>query len=143
MLNKRICLLFVSFICVFGGLVIYLTLRQNTFIHLFIGERLSDKLYIQHSQNNFLFIFLKYYFVDLLWGISLSFALIAVTEIVSFKRIIFCSLFSFIFGLLFEIIQYYDLVNGTFDFIDIFMYLIAALISAVINIIIFKGDKKL
>ncbi len=138
MLRKRLLLALISFVSISIGLIIYLTLRENTYIHLFVGETFSDKLYIEHSKTNPFIIFIKYYFVDFLWCLSLLFALASISFSFSKKLIIAISIVSFVLGVLFEILQYYCLVNGTFDVADIVMYLIASIVGSAINIELLK-----
>lgn len=90
------------------------------------------------ANDNVIAVFLKCYFIDFLWGISLAFALNSVAYSFANKKIIINCFVTFLLGLLFEFAQLADIIRGTFDFVDIIMYAFAALISAAININIFK-----
>lgn len=126
-----------SLASLFLGIFIYLILRNDTYFHSYIPEYVKSFFYIQISEN-YITDFLKYYFVDFLWGISLVSALNAVSYSHSKKSTVINSLVSFGVGLLFELLQLLDVISGTFDVIDISMYAVTALTGAVININIFK-----
>ena len=119
------------------GVFIYLILRNDTYFHAYISEDIKSFFYIQ-TDKNFFIDFLKYYFIDFLWGLSLVSALNAVSLLNNKKSILINSIFTIFSGLLFELLQLSGIVNGTFDFIDILMYAVAASIVAVININKFK-----
>ena len=112
-------------------------MRNDTHFHSFIPEEIKVMFYI-HTNKNIFIDFLKYYFTDFLWGMSLTFALNAVAYSHKKKSIIIKSIITFFVGLLFELAQLFGVINGTFDIADIIMYALAAIITAVININIFK-----
>lgn len=132
--KKRITLLSVSFACLFLGLSIYLFLRRNTYIHTIMNFSIIDSLYIEHPHNNQFLRFIKYYFIDFLWCFSFNLSLVSVSYSFSKKIIIIYSFISFFVGFIFEIMQLIGFVNGTFDCIDIIMYLIASVLGFAINI---------
>lgn len=138
MLKLRIKFLSLSIICLVLGLAIYLFLRSDTYLHLYIPRCISD--YQVPLQNNIAADFIKYYFVDFLWGIALSFGLISVSYSINRKSVVAISVFSLFCGVGFELLQLLDLCNGTFDLLDIGMYAAASIIFAVININTLKKE---
>lgn len=140
MRNYRIKCLAISTLSLLAGLVIYIFLRDDTYIHDFLSVVLN--LTVESKCiNSVLCDFLKYYFVDYLWGAALAFSLCSVAVNLTHKSIVKMSCVSFALGVLFEIAQYFSLVNGTFDFIDICMYAAASIVCAAININLFLRRK--
>lgn len=127
----------------FFGFVIYIFLRSGTYIHELLPQNMQLFFLEVSSQTevNYLTEFLKYYFVDYLWGASLAFALCSVISVPNKIRIIAVAFVSFFLGVLFEISQHFSVVDGTFDLIDICMYAAASFVCAVININIFLRRK--
>lgn len=125
------------------GLAIYIFLRSGTYIHDFLSENLNVVLneIKCKTADNILNNFFKYYFVDFLWGCSLTFALCSVSTKACKSNVLMHSVFSFALGVLFEVAQYFSFINGTFDFIDICMYAAASIAGAAININIFLRRK--
>lgn len=134
----RILFFFLSFITLFIGFSIYIFLRDGTYIHLFLEKSVFLNQLPKVTVTNPLTNFLGYYFVDFLWGLSLSFFLTAVAYKITFKSIILISAISSISGVVFELGQCFSVINGTADFIDVSMYLAASVFCAVFNIVIFK-----
>lgn len=118
------------------GLLIYIFLRQDTYIHQFLNEEIQVYLYkIAFNADKYRFVsFLKYYIVDYLWGAALTFSLCSVAANPNIKSAIAVSCVSFVLGTEFEIAQYFSVINGTFDWLDICMYATASFLCAVINI---------
>lgn len=136
MLKNRVFSAIQSAVALVAGLFIYLFLRSDTHIHSFLSAYsiplLSNIKTLE--ANGVFFDFLKYYFADFLWGFALAAALCTIAPQFSKKHIIKSGLISFACGLVFEILQKFSVVGGTFDFADIFMYFASAAIFAVINI---------
>lgn len=137
MFKQRLCLIAVSAISLIWGLIIYIFMRSDTYIHDFL--KLFFDISYHFQQNSVVTQFLKYYFVDFLWGLALPCALLSVSVDIKKKNIIAISILSFCLGVLFETAQLLSIVNGTFDFCDIGMYTAASLCFAVISI---KNIKK-
>lgn len=142
MVKKRIILSMISAISLTFGLMIYLVLRKDTYFHGWLPQAFCDLIY-SDVERNFVTDFLKYYLPDFLWAFSFSSALTAVTMPLRNKRLFFISLVVFTVGAAYETLQYFEIVDGTFDLFDILMYAVAALISAAINIKFFKGEEKI
>lgn len=118
------------------GFIIYIFMRSDTYIHFLLPENLKISLYEISCKipHNILLDFFRYYFVDFLWGLSLSFALCSVSLKVCKSNVLIISACSFVLGVVFEVAQYFSLINGTCDFADICMYAAASLACAAINI---------
>ena len=137
-MKRRLFLVIASLICLISGLIIYIFLREGTFIHLFFEKNFFVREISAFSADNFFVSFLKYYFVDYLWCVSLSFLLTAISYEISFRKIVFISVSSSLFGILLEAAQFFSVINGTADFIDVSMYVAAGVFSAAFNIVIFN-----
>lgn len=139
----RIVNLLLSLFALLSGLLIYLFFRNDTYIHSFLPDYISEYFYIEDSEQKtgIILDFIKYYFADFLWGISFSSALISVIYSYEVKLIIIYSAISFVIGLIFEICQHSGIIGGTFDYADICMYFAASVLVAVINIKIIKRSK--
>ena len=129
-----------SAVCLLSGLAIYVFLRTDTYFHAMLPDAARDFFGgISNSVPSNLFTgFLRYYFVDFLWGASLTFALCAVSHEIKRKNIIISALVSLAVGILFEFAQLFSLVSGTFDFADIAMYVAASALCAAICLKFFR-----
>lgn len=134
--RKLICFIF-SVASLVLGLLIYVFLRNGTYMHLFLNYIDFFGEFSPLKYNNCFAQFLKYYLADFLWGISLSYFLSAISFEYSTKRAVVNSLVSITLGVLLELFQKLDIINGTADICDVFMYVAAGLIHAVFNIIFF------
>lgn len=125
-----------SALSLFLGLIIYMFMRSGTNFHFLLPDAIRNFLYGISGAvpDNFITDFLRFWFVDFLWGVSLTFALISVTTQATKKKFISVSCVSFAAGVLFEFAQLFSLVSGTFDVLDILMYAAASLLCAVISI---------
>lgn len=139
-------ILFNIVISLLSGLTIYLLFRSNTYIHRVLFEFFNIKretALIPFQTNNVIVNFLSYYFVDGLWCYAFVFSLVAFSCRLSEIKIVLIGLFVFLSGVVLEVLQNRGFINGTFDWIDIAMYLIAATLAIAINLkIIRKGEKK-
>ncbi len=139
---NKIRLTYISFalVSLLIGAVIYIFLRQGTYIHLIFSEEILNEICrLRNSISNLPIInFLKYYFIDFLWCLALCFSLLAVTDFRNRFCVLVSVMVSALFGLLYELAQLLSIVSGTFDFIDVTMYIVASLCVAMINIKIIK-----
>ncbi|MBQ8740572.1 MAG: hypothetical protein IJY79_03355 [Clostridia bacterium] len=85
--------------------------------------------------------FIKYYLADYLWCLSLSCGL-HIIFLPDMKKSIVLTIISFIFGIAYECLQKFNIINGTGDKIDIILYLLAALTVNLINFILIKKEEK-
>lgn len=92
-------------------------------------------LFYKHliSKDSFLFIFIRNYLLDSLWAVSFFFASIIFFRNIAKKYLILTSLFVFVNGIVFELMQLEGIANGTFDFADIITYMFAVLIACLIE----------
>ena len=139
MVKYRLKSVILSALSLFLGLIIYIFMRSETNFHFLLTEGIRNYLFnISNAvPDNFFTDFLRFWFVDFLWGMSLTFALISVTVEATKKKIITVSCVSFLAGALFELAQLFSLVSGTFDIFDVAMYAAASLISAAVSIKLF------
>ena len=136
----RLRYLFFAFVSLLVGAVIYIVLREGTYIHLILGEEILNRISLLHNSVADLPIidFLKYYFVDFLWCLALCFSLLAVTDFKNRFCALLVAIVSPMLGLLYELAQLLSIVSGTFDLIDVVMYILASLCATMINIKIIK-----
>jgi len=139
MVKYRLKSVVLSALCLLFGLLIYVFMRSETNFHFLLPDETRSFLFGISSAvpDNFLTDFIRFWFVDFLWGMSLTFALISVTTEATKKKFIFSSCVSFAAGVLFETAQLFSLVSGTFDILDIFMYAAASLLCAAVSIKLF------
>lgn len=110
-----------------GG-ILYVLFRNNTYISQFV-ERFVEINWLHEQLYTKKIGFLKYYLPDFLWAFALCFALIAIFD----KKTFICAATSFVYGLLWEFLQYMDIIDGTGDIYDIIMYLTASVTAVMIN----------
>ena len=86
------------------------------------------------NNSNIFFRLLRNYLPDFLWAFSFFFLTIIFSFNISEKKYLFISGIYVVFiGIIFEILQYFNIAKGTFDFFDIVIYLIAILIACFIE----------
>ncbi len=131
MKNKKIKIYLINIIIpLIIGLLIYLLLRENTYLSGYI--RKYDKFNIiialrniMTFPDNIFIYYIKYNFIDSLWSYSLVWSVfISLKRKTKLSLLITC-LFSVVFGITIEIFQFLQIIKGTFDFIDIASYLFA------------------
>ena len=93
-------------------------------------------------KNNIIYTIIRNYLSDGLWAISFYFIAINFSKNITKKYILLTSIFVFSIGIIFEIMQLINIAHGTFDLIDIFVYLIAILISCLIEKYIMEGKNE-
>ena len=117
--HKFICIL----ICLFSltcGFLSYVFFRPDTYFHVCVKEIVN----IPESNSDGLVTYIfKYYFSDFAWAFSLT---VSLSLIHSLKD---SAVISFLFGVIWEIMQKMKIVKGTFDVVDILVYFIAVIIS--------------
>ena len=125
MKSVKIMYVFNIVVPLLAGVLLYLFLRDDTYIHTFFpwfAEFKGEKVYSN--------CFLRFYLPDWLWAYSLTFALTLVYD-KNGKLLV-----SILSGILFEVLQALRIINGTFDYLDITMYISASLSAEVIIYII-------
>ena len=117
------------------GLFIYLIYRPETYISKLILSYIEFQFYkykIPVLNNNFI----KFYFPDYLWAFSLSCGLHLIFKPKQLNTA-YCTILVSIIGLMYELLQWVNFINGTGDFIDIIFYTLAGF---TVNIINFKKE---
>ena len=131
--------MFISAFCLILGLAIYTFLRHGTYYHEFLPQGI--RAYFSNISNsvpdNFITDFIRFWFVDFLWGVSLTFALISVLTEATKKKLISAACVSFAAGVVYELCQLFSLVSGTFDILDVAMYAAASFVCAAVSINLF------
>ena len=120
-----------SFAALLGGAMLYILLRPDSYI----GKLFSYCRYIFDFQNGLRHIsadFLRYYLPDMLWALALGCCL---QGFVAPKGVgLLCGAVSLLFGMLWELLQFGDVLKGTGDWWDVLMYFCGALASVIINL---------
>ncbi len=134
--TKILCFGLIGIFSLFFGLLIYLLFRENTIVSkLFL--QFVDLQIICNALAPIESNFLKYYFVDFLWALSLSCGLHLIF-LPKTNGSVLCSVTVVVFGAIFEFFQTVGWVNGTGDALDVISYMLAAV---AVNIINFKKGK--
>lgn len=84
-------------------------------------------------RSNLVFTIMRNYLSDGLWGASFFFFAINFAENISKRYILLTSSFVISLGIIFELMQLMNLAKGTFDLIDIFVYVFAVIISCLVE----------
>lgn len=134
--------LLLSFLCLLSGSVIYILYTPSVF---FIRTTFSLSTLFTLQENlrwiKYIFsdtAFIRYHLSDILWYQSLLFMIIYIYHI---KKIFHAGVvyyFAISLPFVFEILQLVRLIPGTFDWWDIFFYLILLFL----NYFIYIGKKK-
>lgn len=83
--------------------------------------------------------FLKYYLPDYLWGVALACGLHAIFNPKA-KESLICTVVVVLLGALYEVLQWFGIISGTGDIVDVVLY---ALAGATVNVINYKrGNSK-
>ena len=111
---------------------IFLPLLTGLFIYLFVNKRayISTIINIPLKINvkGLAGVFVKCWLCDMLWSYALTAALYLV--LIPFRyRLILSATASFIVGVFLEGLQYFNIISGTFDVLDIIFELTAVLIA--------------
>ena len=118
------------FALILGG-VIYVLFKGNSYISVFVRQFipvLGEEIVIINSSCRVL-----YYLPDFLWALSLSCGL-HIIFMPEMKGSLLCTFAVVGLGLVFEILQFLEFVNGTGDIIDVIMYLLAGMSVNLINL---------
>lgn len=121
------------------GCIIYIVFRPDTYISdLFDNIIFIEKLRITFSESNC--NFLRFYLPDYLWCFSLSCGLIAILAH-KLSDIFICVTVALMCGVVWELLQLLNITSGTYDYLDILMYLLATICVATINLRSFRNEK--
>ena len=113
----------------FFGILIYIFLRPDNLIYNYL---FTSPIKITINTDSKLISFLGYSLPNGLWSMSFSQLIFHIYKIISLKTIMLSSVMLFV-GIIIELLQYKSFINGTFDFNDIFSYIISYLIILIIQ----------
>lgn len=85
------------------------------------------------NKSNFIFKILRNYFSDMCWAFSFFFMSIIFTSNITKKSLLINSVYVLTIAIIFELLQYFKYVKGTFDVIDVFVYIVSTIIACLIE----------
>ncbi len=132
-MSNRVCFLVLSVICLLSGGIFYILWRDTSYIAL-IFNKIDLIILLRKLINNKILLHISFYLPDYLWGLGLCCGLFWIFGD-KIKNIVLCSLFTIVYGIIWEILQYFSVVNGTGDLLDMIMYLLAVLTALIIFIL--------
>ena len=127
-MSNRMFFCFVGSSALIIGTSFYILCRQNSIVTVILQSFMP--LNISVLANNTFVKSISYYFPDFLWALGLCCGLFAIFDYHD-KSAIICPIITFTYGLIWEILQHADKVSGTFDYLDILMYLTASLLAVI------------
>lgn len=131
MKRKNLFLIVNNLIPLALGLVIYLLCYKSTYINTTFENIFGFSLPYFYFDNTF-HRFITCWACDILWAYSLTFALFICLN--TFKNALFISgIIAILFSIGIELLQINDIINGTFDIVDIFIE-VTIIIFAIIKI---------
>ena len=132
-------LIFLSIVSIVFGGIIYTGFRSSSIILFnwieYIGLiNLVENLRIFTLEyKDSLPLWFLYSLPDGLWMFSYSCIVLVIWRMEVTKYSLLCILSLLMFSIIFEILQYYQYVNGTFDIIDIIFFIFGGLFPLYIN----------
>lgn len=132
-LYSLIALMFV----LYGALVYLFFVPESLFLSLFKIET-TYPLFTIGNEN--VSILVTSYLADILWSVSFVFAVQAVMCLKS-QKVFLLFMCSFL-GCFFELLQMLNVVKGTFDIVDMFVYPLGTAIGILLIELIQKGEKQ-
>lgn len=139
--KRKIFILINTIVPILIGAAIYYVISPDVLFVQKIDEILGYGIHINRINYDLFFIrFIRNYFLDMLWGYALVFALFLIVDNTAKIWIIF--LIAISFSAVMEFLQLTSFVYGTFDIFDIVAEFIAELMAVIIiKIITFKEGK--
>ncbi len=125
-MSNRMFFCFIGSSSLFIGGSIYVLCRQHSYITILLQNFISFN--ISFFANSILLRNISYYIPDFLWAFGLCCGLFAILGN-NLRIALVCSVITFIYGTIWELLQHISVVNGTFDFWDILMYLTASILA--------------
>lgn len=122
------------------GLVIYFFLKPDTYVIKWIFSFFNFNFTYSISHNNLIVKFIYCYLCDILWAYALTFAVYYFSDFFTHKYFI-AMLITIVFCVLIEFLQFFDIITGAFDVLDILFEIIANVL-ALMYIFIFSGGYK-
>ena len=119
-------------ICVLvtGG-ILYVLFREHTLVATLLSS-MPFVACLRSVMTPFSNEFICYYIPDFLWAFSLGCLLKSVPGFSN--KSMLCGMIAFNSGIVWELLQFAGFVRGTFDWIDILMYLLAGILCQFIKI---------
>ncbi len=112
-------------------------------IFLCIGVFIYFIFYIGFFRKNTLFFsFVRNYIPDTCWTLSFFFLSINFTKSLTKNSIIVNSIYVFIISILYESLQLFSIIKGTFDLIDILIYALSIILSCFIELILRRKENE-
>lgn len=123
-MERKILTFFINiFLPLAVGLCIYLLFYSGTFLNLLFGIEMHIRA------KSLLGIFIKSWACDILWSYALTYSLYL--ALYAFKRrIAISAILSICIVTVFELLQLFGKVKGTFDILDIIFQIAAVLLAA-------------
>lgn len=135
-MSRRWLNILVGTVSLLLGCLFYICFRETTYVALAFGKMalVAD---LQQIGRSYSCHFVRYYFPDFLWGLSLGCFLQAI-HLPNKWGCVSCSAVVCFLGIFWEVLQHTKIVSGTGDLLDVLMYLSAGFCVAIIN---YKGSK--
>jgi hypothetical protein len=132
-------LIFLSILSILFGGVIYIAFRSSSIIlfkwidYIMLIDPVENLRIVTLPYNEYLPDWFLYSLPDGLWMFSYSCIVLVIWERKITKYSLLWLLSLPMISILFEVLQYYDYFNGTFDIIDIIFYIFGSLLPILIN----------
>ena len=94
------------------------------------------------TKSNVVFTIIRNFLPDVCWTISFFFMSIRFATNITKKYILLTSLYVFCIALLFELLQFFKIVKGTFDILDVITYTISIILACLIEILIRRKENE-
>lgn len=120
---KKRFLLSVIFLII--GVIIYVVYRN--------GIMVKDNIVLSAIRN---------YLPDVCWTLSFYYASVNFAFNISKNYILLNSIYVFLISIVFEFLQYFGIVEGTYDILDILIYLTSIIFACLIEIIIRRKENE-
>lgn len=135
-MSKRIWNCVLATVSLAVGCLLYWIFRPKTYI----GGVLDSVIAMDEIRANFngkQFLFLQFYFPDLLWGMALACCLHAIHSPKLMGGCL-CAITTVFYGCIWECLQYCGVLSGTGDVLDVAMYFLGGALCIILNL----GGKK-
>ena len=132
-------LIFLSILSILFGGVIYIAFRSSSIIlfkwidYIVLIDPVENLRIVTLPYKEYLPDWFLYSLPDGLWMFSYSCIVLVIWERKITKYSLLWLLSLPMISILFEVLQYYDYFNGTFDIIDIIFYIFGSLLPILIN----------
>lgn len=126
------------------GTVIYLFWTNDTYISIIVRDYLHRIPLFDiplFNKSSMLAAFIRNYFCDMCWAYAIIFCLVPIIGL-SKKHIMLSTWIGIVFSIFMEVLQYFSVINGTFDIWDIILEVMACLIASLMIYTITWRKKK-